>query len=94
MTIPKTAISDGTSPIVYVDGQQAPNQGYMQDANNFYVWYTMHFSTHNVMIQFVASSVSQLTFEPLLAVGIAIPEIILIYTVIAIKRLKRKPDAA
>ena len=94
MTIPKTAISDGTSPIVYVDGQQAPNQGYMQDANNFYVWYTMHFSTHKVTIQFVASSVSQLTFEPLLAVGIAIPEIILIYTVIAIKRLKRKPDAA
>ena len=94
MTIPKASILYGTNPIIYIDGQRAPNQGFTQDANNFYVWYTMHFSTHIVTIKFVVSSVSQLTFGPLLAVGITVPEIILIYAVIAIKYLKRKPDAA
>ena len=58
MTIPKTAIYSGTSPKVYIDGLQAPNQGYTQDANNFYVWFTTSFSAHQVSIQFVVSSTS------------------------------------
>jgi hypothetical protein len=92
MTIPKTAIYYGTSPVVYLDGQLALNQGYTQDANNFYVWYTTISSTHQASIQFAASSTSQATFGPILAVGIAVPEIILIFTVIAVRRLRRKPD--
>jgi uncharacterized repeat protein (TIGR02543 family) len=59
MTIPKTAIPYGTSPVVYIDGQQAPNQGYSQDADNFYVWYTTHFSTHQVEISFTAGTTTQ-----------------------------------
>lgn len=55
MTIPKTAIAYGTTPTVYIDGQQAQNQGYAQDTNNFYVWYTTHFSTHQVTILFTVS---------------------------------------
>ncbi len=92
ITIPKGSVPYGTTPTIYIDGQPAQNQGFTQDANNFYVWYTTHFSTHKVTIQFVVSSMSQSTFEPLLAVGITVPEIILIYTVIAIKRLRLKPD--
>ena len=95
MTIPKTAISYGTSPVVYIDGQQAPNQGYTQDANNFYVWYTTISSTHQVSIQFAVPSTSPASsLGPVLAVGIAVAEIISIFTVIAVKRLRRKPDNA
>ena len=95
MTIPKTAIQFGTTPVIYIDDQQALNQGYTQDANNYYVWYTTQFSTHQVKIQFVVPSTLQaISFGSVLAVGITVPEIILIYTVIAIKRLKRKPDNA
>jgi hypothetical protein len=95
MTIPKTAISYGTSPVVYIDGQQAPNQGYTQDANNFYVWFTTSFSTHQVSIQFVVPSTSLASsLGPVLAVGIAVAEIISIFTVIAFRRLRRKPDNA
>jgi hypothetical protein len=95
MTIPKTAILYGTNPVVYIDGQQAPSQGYTQDANNFYVWFTTSFSTHQVSIQFVVPSTSLASsLGPVLAVGIAVPEIILIFTVIAVRRLRRKPDNA
>jgi len=59
LTIPKTAIQYGTTPVIYIDGQQAPNQGYTQDINNFYVWYTTQFSTHKMAIQFTVPSTSK-----------------------------------
>jgi len=95
MTIPKTAISYGTSIVVYVDGAKALNQGYIQDINNFYVWYTTSFSTHQVKIQFaVPTTAPASSLGPVFAVGIAVPEIILVYTVIAVRRLRRKADSA
>ena len=41
---------------MYIDGQPAQNQGYTQDNDNYYVWYTTHFSTHQISIVFTASS--------------------------------------
>ena len=93
ITIPKTAILYGTNPVVFIDGQQATTQGYTQDSQNFYVWYTMHLSTHLMKIQFAVSLKPQTSsFESLLAVGIIAPEIVLVYTVIAIRRLRRGPE--
>jgi hypothetical protein len=93
ITIPKTAIPYGTTPVVFIDDQQATNQGYTQDAENFYVWYTTQFSTHQVTIQFAVPLTSHAaSFGPVLAVGIIVPEIILAYAVIAVRRLKRKPE--
>jgi hypothetical protein len=95
MTIPKNAVSYGKSPVVYINGQQALNQGYKQDSNNFYVWYTTHFSTHQVKIQFAGSSPTPSgLLGPVLAVGITVPEISLIFSVIAVRRLRRKPENA
>ncbi|HEX7482059.1 MAG TPA: hypothetical protein VF350_01140 [Candidatus Bathyarchaeia archaeon] len=94
MTIPKEVILYGTNPVVFIDGQDAVNQGYAQDADNFYVWYTTEFSTHQMKIQFTIPQTTQVaSFNPLFAIVIIVPEIILIYTVIAVKRLKRKPEA-
>jgi hypothetical protein len=93
LTIPKTAIPYGTNPVVFIDGQQAANQGYAQDPENFYVWYTTQFSTHLIKIQFTFHLPSQTSsLEPLFAVGIITPEIILVYTVIAVRRLRRRPE--
>jgi hypothetical protein len=95
MTIPKTAIPYGTNPVIFIDGQQARSQGCTQDPNNFYIWYTTQFSTHQVKVHFAMPSTSQtISFGSLLAVCITAPEIILIYAVIAVRRLKRKPDNA
>jgi hypothetical protein len=95
MTIPKEAIPYGTNPVVFIDDQKALNQGYTQDADNFYVWYTIEFSTHQMKIQFTLPQIPQVSsFNPLLVIATTIPEIILIYTVIAVRRLKRKPEDA
>ena len=52
MTISKNDILYGASPIVYIDGQQAQNQGFTQDSQNYYVWFTTHFSSHQVQVHF------------------------------------------
>jgi len=93
MTIPKTAILYGVKPVVFIEEQQAINQGYTQDSENFYVWYTTQFSTHQVKIQFAGPLASQAgSFEPVFAISLIVPEIVLIYIVIAVKRLRRRPE--
>jgi hypothetical protein len=52
ITIPKSIVPYGTTPSIQIDNKSAPQQGYAQDADNFYVWYTAHFSTHQVSIKF------------------------------------------
>jgi hypothetical protein len=94
MTIPKNAILYGTIPVLFVDGLRGTNQGYTQDSNSYYFWFTTDFSAHDMKIQFAGPQIQSITFGPVLAVGIAIPEIVLIYAVIAVRRLKRKPENA
>lgn len=64
MTIPRSSLpADITSmPVVYVDGDPASDQGYTQDALNYYIWYTMHFSTHEVQVSFQRGNVPMPTF--------------------------------
>jgi hypothetical protein len=95
MTIPKTALYSGSSPVVYIDGLQASIQDYTQDANNFYVSFTASSGVHDVSIQFVVSSKSSGSFSaPVFVVGITVPEVTSVFTVIAVRRLRRKPDDA
>ena len=56
MTIPKSFIPYGKVPVIFIDDQRAQNQGYTQDSYNYYVWYTTHFSIHQVSIEFVGVS--------------------------------------
>jgi hypothetical protein len=55
ITIPKSAVPYGVTPLIYIDNQPAANQGYTQDTSNFYVWFTTHFSTHQISILFTGS---------------------------------------
>ena len=65
LTIAKSSIPYGKTPAIYIDSQLAQNQGYTQDQNNFYVWYTTHFSTHQITIKFAATtSVAPSTVTP------------------------------
>jgi hypothetical protein len=56
ITIPTSAVPYGTKPTIYIDGQPAQDQGFTQDSNNYYVWYSTHFSTQEVSIVFTAKS--------------------------------------
>lgn len=52
LTIAKSRIPQATTPVIYVDNIIVPEQGYTQDTNNYYVWYSVHFSTHSIVIEF------------------------------------------
>ena len=93
ITIPKTLVLYGTTPTVFIENQQATNQGYTQDAENFCVWYTTQFSAHQINIQFTKPLTTQTeSYVNVLTIGLIIPEIVLVFTVMAVKRLKRKPE--
>ncbi|HLN89380.1 MAG TPA: PKD domain-containing protein, partial [Candidatus Binatia bacterium] len=93
ITIPKVYLLNGATPDVFIDGQQAINQGYTQDLDNFYVWYTTEFSTHQVAIHFIAPLKVQTTsFVNVYTIALIVPEIVLVYMVIAVRRLRRRPE--
>jgi hypothetical protein len=57
VTIPKSIIPNGGNPSIYINSLLASNQGYSQDAKNFYVWYVTNSKTYELSIAFkVASS--------------------------------------
>jgi hypothetical protein len=90
MTIPKTAIQFGTVPVVYIDGAKAQDQGYTQDANNFYVWFTTHFSTHNITISFSGGSTSGLNIPVVEIAGIVVVIVVLAGLVIVLRTKRQK----
>jgi hypothetical protein len=72
VTIPKSAVPYGTTPTIYIDNQPAQNQGYTQDSNNYYAWYTTHFSTHQISIVFTTASSSSLPQEVIYGIAAAV----------------------
>ncbi len=56
MTISKNDVFYGTVPAVSIDGKQAVNQGYVQDANNYYVWFSTSSGTNQVSILFARAT--------------------------------------
>jgi hypothetical protein len=64
VTIPKSAVPYGTTPVIYIDNLPAQNQSYTQDANNYYISYTTHFSTHQIFIVFTTPSTHSPTASP------------------------------
>jgi nitrous oxidase accessory protein len=64
LTIAKSSIPYGSTPVVYIDGTQALNQGFTQDNQNYYVWFTTHFSTHQIQVEFTGQTASSPTPQP------------------------------
>jgi hypothetical protein len=95
ITIPKSAVTYGTTPTINIDGHAATNQGYTQDANNYYVWYTTTFSTHQISIVFTAPT---LTPSPTPTPGVpqgyiyGIVAVIVIIVIIAVVLVLRKRE--
>jgi outer membrane protein assembly factor BamB len=58
ITIPKSLVPPEATPLIFIDAAQAQSQGYTQDTNNYYVYYTTHFSTHQIAIMFTSTTSS------------------------------------
>jgi uncharacterized repeat protein (TIGR02543 family) len=93
ITIPKTAIPYGTTPIVYVNNNQSPNQGYTQDANNYYIWYSTGTPTYALSIAFGTSPISE-SFPYWAVLTIAIITVVAVVTILIFrkKRASAIPD--
>jgi YVTN family beta-propeller protein len=89
LTIPKAAIPYGTNPTIYIDGAPATNQDYTQDADNYYVWFTTHFSTHQVTIQFAKTTEQSTALWVYLASISAIALISLLIVALFIRKRKK-----
>ena len=90
MTIPKSFVDNGVAPVVYVDNVAAQNQGCSQDESNYYVWFTTHFSTHEVSIEFTTTSPIQNYNVSLLAVLLLIVIALPVIAFIIVIRKRRK----
>jgi YVTN family beta-propeller protein len=92
LTIPKSAVGYGTTPTIFIDGQPAPDQGYTQDANNYYVWYTTQFSNHQISIVFTSASFSSSPL-PLEAIcGIIVAAIVAPVAVVLVLRTRHQGE--
>jgi hypothetical protein len=93
VTIPKSAVQNGIAPQLYIDGKLCANQGYTEDANNFYVWYTTHFSTHQVSIVF---NTTPQTDSSLLVTVVSITAVVAVLCLVLIltMRNRKKPEIA
>ena len=97
LTIPKSAVIYGTTPISYVDNQSVSNQGFTQDSSNYYVWYTTHFSTHEVLIVFTAiypspspSEQSSLSQEAIYGIAAAVAIVASVVFVLLLQKNKKR----
>ncbi len=94
MTLPKNALSNATNPTIYIDNQLALDQGYTEDADNYYIWYTTHFSTHRVSIQFSNEAVrggveGEVNFIQIIY-GVAVALVIVVSVVVVVKLVTRE----
>ena len=90
ITIPKATITLGTKPTLYIDQQQAQDQGYSEDSNNYYVWYTVHFSSHEVTVVFTSQITLPSTSSMPTEIIYALAAVIAIALVAAILVFMRK----
>jgi hypothetical protein len=91
MTIPKTAIPFGTVPVVSIDGAKAQDQGYTQDTQNYYVWFTTHFSTHDITIGFSGGNTSGSNI-PIVEIAVVIIAIVVVAGLVIVLRTKRQKN--
>jgi hypothetical protein len=92
LTIPKNAVSSNESPVIYIDGQKAGKQECTQDADNFYVWFSTHFSTHEVSIVFdqqPALVQSEPEFPWTLVIASALAIVVVVGAVAVVKSQKK-----
>jgi thermitase len=89
-TIPKHQVPIGTLPEVYLGDQVVASQGYSEDYGNYYVWYIVTFSSHEVSIVFTEhSSTTVSSFWYILIATVAIISVFVVSEVYLIRNRKK-----
>ena len=90
ITIPKSAILHNGTPNTYINNLIASNQGYSQDAKNYYVWYNTNSKTYELSIVFKEISSSSNGFPLWIFLGL-IPIIVLVTVVVFARKKILRP---
>ncbi len=95
ITVPKSSVPLGSTPSLLIDGVPAEEQGYTEDATNFYVWYIVHFSSHEVSVVFTAPQPSPTPAPPIgVETIVAAAAVIVIVAVLAVFVVLRNKKSA
>ena len=95
VTIPKNAVTYGTTPTVYIGNQKVQNQSFAQNADNYYIWSAYHFDQPfygDLTIEFTSGTSSSVT-PPIFLIVIAaiiIAVAVAALTLLAYRRMKRE----
>ena len=92
LTIPNSAIPYAGTPSIYVNNVLASNQGYVQDAKNYYVWYATNSGTYELKIVFKASS-SGIEFPFWVLLTVIPAAIVLVIAIVLARKRISKPLA-
>ena len=90
ITVTKNEIHFGTKPTVFIDNEIAENQGFTQDGNNYYVWFTIHFSIHSLSVVFSSGEKSTTIDSSTLTISAIAVVIVCIALAIVTFLLKRR----
>jgi hypothetical protein len=91
ITIPKSQVTIGTSPVIYIDSVRAEQQGYTEDEDNYYVWYTTHFSTHELSIVFTGTPLTNAPADYTLWIALVAVVVVVCAAVVVLVLRQRKP---
>ena len=87
LTIPKSAIPFGTIPIVYVNGDQSPSQGYTEDGKNYNIWYSTQTPTYELSVNFGTTAPSG-DFPYWAVLTIVVIAVVALVTILLFKKKK------
>ncbi len=86
VTVPKTSVPTGATPQIFIDDVLCQNQGYTEDQNNFYVWWTTTFSTHQMAIVFAGTAPAPVNPLWYIIGAVVFALVVVAVTVLAFKR--------
>ena len=86
ITVPKSQVPTGSSPVIYIDGEPAEDQGFTEDANNYYVWCMMHFSVHELTIVFAGELMVNTLPDYALWIALAVAVLVVCVAALLFKR--------
>jgi hypothetical protein len=92
ITIPKSTVVFAHTPTIFltIDGKIAEQYGCTQDSDNYYVWFTTHYSTHDISIVFGQEKTGANSLSIVTLGGTVTAAVIVVFAGLLLYRKKEK----
>jgi peptidoglycan/xylan/chitin deacetylase (PgdA/CDA1 family) len=101
ITIPKRLVPSGATVTITNQGQPTQDHSFVEDNNNYYVWFTTHFSIHEISIAFTTTTYSpnpsvspiqtqsSLLHETIFGLAVAVAILVNISVMLLLRKVRR-----